>query len=73
MLIALTTSAAATAATELTIEEIIAISRDNGIESFREVERDDAHWEVEGRDVDGRQIELDIDARTGEILEIDRD
>jgi uncharacterized membrane protein YkoI len=58
---------------EITIEEVIAIARDNGMETFREVERDDGRWEVEGRDADGRELEIYIHAETGEVLGVERD
>jgi hypothetical protein len=29
-------------------------------------------WQIEGRDVTGRYIEVDVDARTGAIVDVDR-
>jgi hypothetical protein len=52
----------AAAQNRIEIEDAIRIARENGIVAFREVERDDGRWEVEGRDAEGRKLELDIDA-----------
>ncbi len=33
---------------------------------------DDNEWEIEGRDQYGKWIQVDIDARTGEVRHVDR-
>jgi uncharacterized membrane protein YkoI len=38
-----------------------------------EVDRDDGKWEVEGKDASGREIEVDIDARSGKVVKVERD
>ncbi len=41
----------------------------SGVDRIEEIERDDGEWEIEGRTYDGCEIELEIDAWSGEILE----
>lgn len=50
----------------VTFEQAIEIAKQNGVVSIGEVDRDDDEWEVEGRDAQGRKIEVEIDARTGQ-------
>lgn len=57
----------------VTVEEAIRIARGAGVASVEEVECDDGRWEVEGRDARGREIEVDIDARTGRVIKVERD
>ena len=54
-------------------QQAIAIARSVGLVRVEEVECDDDEWEVEGWDARGREIEVEIDARTGRIKEVDRD
>lgn len=58
---------------DITAEDAIRIARDNGVATVMEVDRDDGKWEIEGRDGDGREIEVDIDATSGAVLKIERD
>lgn len=53
--------------------EAIGIARTVGLVRVTEVECDDDEWEVEGRDGSGREMEVEISARTGRIKEIDYD
>lgn len=53
--------------------QAIEIARGVGLVRVEEVDCDDDEWEVEGRDVRGREIEVEIDARTGRITEVERD
>ncbi len=70
---ALAVLVATPALAQITIEEVIAIARDHGMEQFKDVELDDGKWEVDGHDADGRELEIDIDAMSGEVLNIDHD
>jgi uncharacterized membrane protein YkoI len=55
--------------------EALDIAQSQGMVRLDEIELDDGEWEVEGCTADGYEIEIDINARTGDIvkLEIDRD
>lgn len=54
-------------------EEAIRIARTAGLARVKEVECDDGKWEVEGYDAAGREIEVEVDPRSGRILKVERD
>lgn len=54
-------------------EQAIEIARGVGVALIKELECDDGRWEVEGRDARGREIEVEIDPRTGRVLKVERD
>ena len=60
---------AAVGAGRLTIEDVRAMAFDKGIATIKEIELDDGVWEVEGR---GHKIEMEVDARSGEIVKMRR-
>jgi len=45
---------------------------DKGIATIKEIELDDGVWEVEGRDDSGHKVEMEVDARSGEIVKMRR-
>ncbi len=49
------------------------IASDRGVVKFSEIEQDDGKWEIEGRDKDGRKIEIDIHGQSGEVTKFERD
>ena len=52
----------------------IEIAKANGVVTVDEIDLDeDDEWEVEGRDANGREIEVELSARDGKVKEIDRD
>lgn len=61
--------APATAAPTLTMQQVIERLAARGFRDIREIElEDDGHYEVEGRDDQGRKVELKVDGRSGELL-----
>jgi uncharacterized membrane protein YkoI len=66
-------NAPANLSTQVTAEQARAIAANNGVVQISEIELDDGKWEIEGRDQSGREIEIDIDARTGAIIKKERD
>jgi uncharacterized membrane protein YkoI len=66
-------NAPANLSTQVTAEQARAIAANNGVVRISEIELDDGKWEIEGRDQSGREIEIDIDARTGAIIKKERD
>ena len=50
-----------------------AIAREAGLAQVTSVECDDGSWEVEGRDAGGRKMEVEINPRSGRILDIEYD
>lgn len=57
------------------IETIRAMAFDKGIVEIEEIElhRRRGVWEVEGEDEYGHEIEMKVDARTGQIIKLKRD
>jgi uncharacterized membrane protein YkoI len=53
--------------------QAIAIAATVGLVRIKEVDCDDDEWEVEGWTAWGREIEVEIDARTGRIKEVEYD
>ena len=51
----------------------IAIAKANGVVTPREIDlEDNEEWKVEGRDAEGREIEVELSARDGKVREIER-
>ena len=57
----------------VTIEDVRGIAFAKGIVQIEQVELDDGVWEVEGFDASGQQIEMKIEARSGQIIKLERD
>lgn len=52
----------------------IEIAKAQGLVTLREINlEDNGEWELEGRDAAGREIEVDISARDGVVMKLDRD
>ena len=56
----------------LSIEDVRAMAFDKGFATIKEIELDDGIWEVEGRDDSGHKVEMEVDARSGEIVKMRR-
>ncbi len=59
----------------LDIEDVRALAFDRGIVRLEEIElhRKRGIWKVEGDDAYGHEIEMKVDARTGQIIKMERD
>ena len=66
-------SAVPAAAEPLSIEDVRALAFEKGIVTIEEVELDDGIWEVEGRDSSGHEIEMKVEAASGNIIKLERD
>ena len=57
------------------IEDVRAMAFDRGIVRLEEIELHERKgvWEVEGKDAYGHEIEMEVDARTGRIIKMERD
>jgi uncharacterized membrane protein YkoI len=53
-------------------EQAIEIAKNNGLVTLRDVDREVGRWEIEGRDENGRRIEIYVGSRSGEILKVER-
>ena len=61
------------AAQPLTIDDVRLMAFDKGIVKIEEVELDDGVWGVEGFDASGQEIEMKIEAGSGQIIKLERD
>jgi uncharacterized membrane protein YkoI len=61
------------AAAPVSADEVRNMAFDKGIVKIKEVELDDGVWEVEGYDASGHEIEMKVDAASGNILKLERD
>ena len=62
----------ATATDVLSIRSVLDRVEAQGYRDIREVERDRDRYEVKATDAEGRRVELELDARTGEIVRTER-
>jgi hypothetical protein len=65
--------AAPASAQPVTIEDVRGIAFAKGIVQIDQVELDDGVWEVEGVDASGQEIEMKIEAGSGQIIKLERD
>ncbi|ABI76271.1 conserved hypothetical protein [Hyphomonas neptunium ATCC 15444] len=57
----------------LTREQALEIASKQGMTHVLEAELDDGEWEIEGCSADGRELDIDLHSRTGDILKYDLD
>ena len=57
----------------VSIDDVRAMAFDKGIVKIEEVELDDGIWEVEGYDASGHEIEMKVEAASGNIIKLERD
>lgn len=60
-------------ASQISREQAIEIAGKQGIVHVLEIELDDGEWEIEGCNAQGRELDIDIHAMTGDILKYDLD
>jgi hypothetical protein len=56
----------------ITIQDALFIASDIGVVAVSDTQFAGDEWQIEGRDITGRFIEVDVDATTGAILNVDR-
>lgn len=56
----------------LSMQDALAVATDIGVVTVSDVEFAGYEWQIEGRDLSGRYMEVDVDANTGEVLNVDR-
>ena len=61
-----------TQAGPLPVQAAIDIANGVGLVSVSDTDKWFNEWQIEGYDVTGRYMEVDIDARTGAIVDVDR-
>jgi len=55
-----------------TLQEALVVATGIGVVTVSNTRFDGDQWEIEGRDINGKWIEVDVDARTGEVRDVDR-
>ena len=56
----------------ISTEEALSVATDLGLVAVSHTEFAGDEWQIEGRDILGRYMEVDVDATTGEVLNVDR-
>jgi hypothetical protein len=56
----------------ISMQQALAVANDIGLVAVSHTEFAGDEWRIEGRDVTGRYIEVDVDAGTGQVLNVDR-
>lgn len=65
--------AQAAGADTISREQATEIASQKGMVHVLDIELDDGEWEIEGCTADGRELEIDLHSRTGDILKYDLD
>ena len=56
----------------ISMQRALAIATDLGLVAVSHTEFAGYEWQIEGRDIEGRYMEVDVDPRTGAVLNVDR-
>ena len=55
-----------------TLQEALVVAQGISVVTVSNTRFDGDQWEIEGRDINGRWIEVDVEARTGAVRDVDR-
>jgi len=56
----------------MSMQAALDVATDIGLVTVSHTEFAGDEWQIEGRDYSGRYMEVDVDARTGDVLNVDR-
>jgi hypothetical protein len=56
----------------ISMQRALSVATDLGLVTVSHTQFAGYEWQIEGRDMSGRYMEVDVDARTGEVLNVDR-
>jgi hypothetical protein len=56
----------------VTLQEALVVATGIGVVTVSNTNYTGDEWEIEGRDINGKWIEVDVDSRTGEVQNVDR-
>lgn len=56
----------------MSMQAALDVATDIGLVAVSHTEFAGDEWQIEGRDYSGRYMEVDVDARTGDVLNVDR-
>ena len=57
---------------QLSMQAALDVASDIGVMTISHTEFAGDEWQIEGRDSSGRWMEVDVDARTGDVRNVDR-
>lgn len=56
----------------ISMQDALGVATDIGLVTVSDTEFAGNEWQIEGRDGSGRYMEVDVDATTGDVLNVDR-
>jgi hypothetical protein len=56
----------------ISMQRALDVAGDMGMATISHTQFAGDEWQVEGRDISGRYMEVDVDVNTGEVLNVDR-
>jgi hypothetical protein len=56
----------------ISMQTALDVATDLGLVTVSHTQFAGDEWQIEGRDASGRYMEVDVDVRTGEVLNVDR-
>jgi hypothetical protein len=56
----------------ISMQAALGVATDLGLVTVSHTQFAGDEWQIEGRDMSGRYMEVDVDATTGEVLNVDR-
>jgi len=56
----------------MSMQQALAVAGDMGMATISHTQFAGDEWQIEGRDISGRYMEVDVDVNTGEVLNVDR-
>jgi hypothetical protein len=59
-------------ASPMSMDAAMGVATDMGLATVSQAEFAGDEWQIQGRDMSGRYMEVDVDAATGEVLNVDR-
>ena len=56
----------------ISMQRALDVAGDMGMATISHTEYAGDEWQIEGRDISGRYMEVDVDVNTGQVLNVDR-
>jgi hypothetical protein len=56
----------------ISMQAALGVATDLGLTTVSDTQFAGDEWQIEGRDLSGRYMEVDVDATTGDVLNVDR-
>ena len=56
----------------ISMQRALDVASDMGLATIQHTQFAGDEWQIEGRDISGRYMEVDVDVNTGEVLNVDR-